>query len=245
MERMPYQDHSEPALLRPAPQVALPVSRVSAGLAAICLSAEKIARTPRGTPSADWRAGLPTLTGDQIVLRELKAGDAPALFAALSSEQVSRFISPPPATADGFGRFIDWAIRQRSAGQYLCFAVVPLGSDTPVGIFQVRSLEPAFGTAEWGFALAADVWGTGVFVDAARLMVNFAFDALGTHRLEARAALKNGRGNGALRKIGAVQEVVLRRSFLHRGEYLDQALWTILPEDRLRVMAVRTPRIAH
>ena len=50
----------------------------------------------------------------------------------------------------------------------------------------------------------------------------------GTHRLEARAALQNGRGNGALRKVGAVQEGVLRRSFLRNGEYLDQALWTIL-----------------
>ena len=52
-----------------------------------------------------------------------------------------------------------------------------------------------------------------------------------THRLEARAAILNGRGNGALRKIGAMQEGILRKSFLRNGEYLDQALWTILDED--------------
>ena len=62
-------------------------------------------------------------------------------------------------------------------------------------------------------------------------MVDFAFDTVGVHRLEARAAVRNGRGNGALRKIGAVQEGVLRKSFLKDGEYLDQALWTILDED--------------
>ena len=45
------------------------------------------------------------------------------------------------------------------------------------------------------------------------------------------AAVKNGRGNGALRKIGAVREGLLRRSFLKNGEYLDQALWTVLDED--------------
>jgi RimJ/RimL family protein N-acetyltransferase len=153
------------------------------------------------------------------------------LFAALTSEQVARFISPPPATVEGFERFINWAIRQRQSGQYVCFAVVPHRADTPIGIFQVRSIEPGFGTAEWGFALAAEFWGTGIFVDGARLVVDFAFDALGVHRLEARAALKNGRGNGALRKLGAVQEGVLRRSFLRNGEYLDQALWTILKEE--------------
>ena len=43
--------------------------------------------------------------------------------------------------------------------------------------------------------------------------------------------MQNGRGNGALRKIGAVQEGVLRKSFLRDGEYLDQALWTILETD--------------
>jgi ribosomal-protein-serine acetyltransferase len=41
----------------------------------------------------------------------------------------------------------------------------------------------------------------------------------------------NGRGNGALRKVGAVQEGVLRRSFLRNGEYHDQVLWSILAED--------------
>ena len=48
---------------------------------------------------------------------------------------------------------------------------------------------------------------------------------------EARAAVANGRGNGALRKLGAVQEGVLRRSFLKNGLHLDQMLWSILKEE--------------
>ena len=78
--------------------------------------------------------------------------------------------------------------------------------------------EPAFDIAEWGFALGAEFWGTGMFVDGAELVLDFAFDVLGVHRLEARAALKNGRGNGALQKLGAMQEGVLRRSFLRNGD---------------------------
>jgi RimJ/RimL family protein N-acetyltransferase len=38
----------------------------------------------------------------------------------------------------------------------------------------------------------------------------------------------NGRGNAALRKLGAVTEGVLRRSFLKDGQYLDQVLWGIV-----------------
>jgi RimJ/RimL family protein N-acetyltransferase len=181
--------------------------------------------------STDWREGLPVLSGKRVTLRELRASDAPSLFAMLTTEEVSRFISPPPTTVDGFERFIAWTIRQRSVGTYACFAVTLHGSDTAIGIFQLRELDPGFGTAEWGFAIGSPFWGTGAFKEGAELMVQFAFETVGVHRLEARAAVRNGRGNGALRKIGAVQEGVLRKAFLKDGEYLDQVLWTILDED--------------
>jgi ribosomal-protein-alanine N-acetyltransferase len=181
--------------------------------------------------STDWRDGLPVLSGMQITLRELRASDAPSLFAMLTTEEVARFISPPPSTVEGFVGFIAWTLRQRLAGSYACFAVTLNGTGTAIGIFQLRQLEPGFGTAEWGFAIGSPYWGTGVFQEGAELMINFAFDSVGVYRLEARAAVLNGRGNGALRKIGAVQEGVLRKSFLKDGEYLDQALWRILSED--------------
>ena len=58
-------------------------------------------------------------------------------------------------------------------------------------------------------------------------------------RLEARAAVQNGRGNGALRKLGAYQEGVLRGSLLIPGQQLDQAFWSILDEDWRRVRTER------
>ena len=188
---------------------------------------------PAAAPSvtSDWRQQLPVLTGRQVRLRELRASDAPALFALLTTEEVARFISPPPTTVEGFERFIIWANAERQAGRYACFAVTVAGQDTAIGIFQVRETEPGFGTAEWGFALGSPFWGLGIFREGAELVLRFAFETLGVHRLEARAALRNGRGNGALRKIGAVQEGVLRKSFLRNGEYLDQALYAIVDED--------------
>jgi RimJ/RimL family protein N-acetyltransferase len=188
-------------------------------------------RTETTTTTSDWKQALPVLTGSMVTLRELRISDATSLLTMLSTEEVARFISPPPTTVEGFERFIAWTHRERAAGNYACFAVVPHGMDTAIGIFQVRQLEPGFGTAEWGFAIGSAFWGTGVFMDGARMVIDFAFDTIHTHRLEARAAILNGRGNGALRKIGAMQEGILRKSFLRNGEYLDQALWTILDED--------------
>jgi RimJ/RimL family protein N-acetyltransferase len=189
------------------------------------------ARAATTVTTTDWRAGLPVLSGSTFSLRELRLDDAAALLAMVTSEEVSRFISPPPATVEGFERFIMWACRERLAGNYACFAVVPDGIDTAIGIFQVRALESGFGTAEWGFAMGSPYWGTGMFLEGARLVLDFAFDVVGARRLEARAAVVNGRGNGALRKLGAVQEGVLRRSFQRHGVYHDQVLWGILDDD--------------
>jgi [ribosomal protein S5]-alanine N-acetyltransferase len=181
--------------------------------------------------SSDWTKGLPVLSAGNVTLREMRISDAPSLLAMLTTEEVARFISPPPTTVTGFERFIVWANTERQAGRYACFAVVPRGMDTAIGIFQVRQLEPGFASAEWGFAIGSPFWGTGLFTSSAQLILDFAFDTVGVHRLEARAAVRNGRGNGALRKVGAVCEGVLRRSFLRNGEYLDQHLWSILDVD--------------
>ena len=193
--------------------------------------------------SSDWKTHLPVLQAKGITLRELRVSDAHSLLALLTTEEVTRFISPPPTTVEGFERFIQWAQREREAGRYVCFAVVPDGYDTAVGLFQIRQLDPMFSTAEWGFALGSAFWGSGLFVAGAELVIDFAFDVIGVHRLEARAAVENGRGNGALRKLGAVREGTLRKSFVRNGRFLDQSLWSILPEDRYRSKAVWGSRV--
>ena len=195
--------------------------------------------------STDWKTGLPVLTEGQVVLRDLRASDAASLFALLTTEEVARFISPPPTSVEGFERFIAWTHRERAAGKYACFAVTVKGFDTAIGIFQVRDLASGFDTAEWGFAIGSQFWGTGIFEAGANLVLEFTFDTIGVRRLEARAAVKNGRGLGALAKVGAVQEGVLRQSFMKDGRYLDQVLLTILDKDwrSAHTPAVYRPRV--
>ena len=195
--------------------------------------------------TTDWKAALPVMAGTTFTLRELRVEDAPSLLAMLTTEEVSRFISPPPTTVEGFERFIKWTHRERMAGQYACFAIVPQGMTTAIGIFQVRALDPTFGTAEWGFAMGSQYWGSGIFAEGARMVLDFAFDVIGAQRLEARAAVANGRGNGALRKIGAVQEGLLRRSFHRHGQQHDQVLWGILADDWRLQRVAQEPAVAH
>jgi ribosomal-protein-alanine N-acetyltransferase len=181
--------------------------------------------------STNWRASMPVLQAAGVTLRELRLSDAASLLAVLTTEEVTRFISPPPTTIAGFERFIEWTHRERAAGNYVCFGIVPAGYDQAIGLFQVRQLTASFEVAEWGFAMGSGFWGSGLFVEGARAVIAFAFDTIGVKRLEARSCVENGRGNGALQKIGATREGILRKSFLRNGEYHDQALWSIVTGD--------------
>ena len=109
--------------------------------------------------STNWRARLPVLAGQRVRLRELRGSDAPSLFAMVTTDEVARFISPPPTSVEGFEAFIAWMLHQRLNGTNICFAVTLQGKDTAIGIFQVRRLDTTFETAEWGFALGSKFWG--------------------------------------------------------------------------------------
>lgn len=193
---------------------------------------------PTGTPpdSAEpghvpWQQALPVLRGQGVTLRELELADAPALLYWFTIEDVFRYISGPPDTQGGFERFVFWMHQERAAGRALAYAVVPDERTTMVGMFQLRGLDEGLGTIQWGFALGQPYWGTGVFMEAARLVLDFAFDVLHAHRIEARAAQSHGRGHGALMKLGAVRECLLRRSLQQDGRYVDEILWSILVDD--------------
>jgi ribosomal-protein-alanine N-acetyltransferase len=134
-------------------------------------------------------------------------------------------------TAEAVKQLIERAARERESGAAVTYAVTLTSTAAVVGLIQVRRLDPVFDGAEWECTIAPSARGSGLFIEAAQLVASFVFGTIGARRLEARVLLTNGRGNGALGKLGAVQEGVLRRSARHNGEYVDQLLWSVLKDD--------------
>jgi RimJ/RimL family protein N-acetyltransferase len=186
---------------------------------------------PTSNAQYDWRTDLPTLVARQVTLRELAPSDLGPLVDLLATADASRFGLDEPDTDVAAQQLIDRTARDRATGIAFIYAITLTSSRLFVGVIQVRQLDAAFEAAEWDCTIAPSSRGTGIFLEVARLVGSFAFGAVGAHRLEARVLLQNGRGNGALRKLGAVQEGVLRRSVRRGGEYADQVLWSMLKED--------------
>lgn len=179
----------------------------------------------------NWRTELPILTARLVTLREPAPQDLGPLVDLLSVADATRFGIEDPNTEVAVQRLIERAARERALGQSFTYVITTGAMRPPVGLIQVRQLDPAFEVAEWECTVAPSARGTGVFIETVRLVGSFAFGAVGARRLETRVLLQNGRGNTALRKLGAVEEGILRRSIRRNGEYVDQVLWSLLKED--------------
>ncbi len=187
--------------------------------------------TPGRNIDGRWKCGLPELRDPAVTLRELRRRDAPSLLHHVNDAAVLRFIAQCPPTVARFERFIQWTRTERRCGRHACYGIVPRGQTLAVGIIQVWPVERGFSTCEWGFAIGAACWGTGLFGRAAHLFLDAVFiDRIfgPVHRLEARAVIDNRRGNGFLRRMGATCEGVLRGGF-REGDYIaDQYMWSML-----------------
>ena len=190
-----------------------------------------MAGDPTVLSTSNWRAELPTLTCRLVTLREPTSSDLGPLVDLLSLSDATRFGLDEPVIDLGVQDLIERIARDRAAGLSFTYVITLSAARTLVGLVQVRQLDPGFEAAEWECTIAPSSRGTGIFLEAARLVGSFTFGPVGAHRLEARVALQNGRANGALRKLGAVQEGILRRSVRRGGEYFDQVLWSMLKED--------------
>ncbi len=179
-----------------------------------------------------WRSELPSLTGRVVTLREPVAQDLGPLVDLLSLGDATRFGLDEPVSEVGVQELIERFARERASGVacHLRHHASPPRAPSSASCrcaSSIRRSKPPSGNARLPRRRAAAACSS----KTARLVGSFAFGTLGTHRLEARVLLQNGRANGALRKLGAVQEGVLRRSVRRGGEYFDQVLWSLLKED--------------
>jgi [ribosomal protein S5]-alanine N-acetyltransferase len=189
-----------------------------------------------------WTDRLPRLRGDLTTLREVAESDVYTLFTLFSDPVITAYMAPPPPTLAKFAGFVAWSRQEREQGRGLCFGIVPDGMTAAVGILQVRSLDSTSSSAEWGFVLSTHFWSTGVFSDAANVLVEFAFKTMRINRLEARIALRNRRAHAAVQKLGARYESTLATSFFKGIPRDPESVWTLYENDWRN--QTRDPRIS-
>lgn len=162
---------------------------------------------------------LPVLTLGELCLREVEPSDAAALVALFAMPDVSAHLDPPPATVAAFISWIELTQARRADDRAACYTLLT-GNQEVSGLFMALR-HKGDSRAEIGFAIAPSLWGTGIFQQAVRRYLEFLFNEWGVKTLVGKTLVRNTRGVGAMRKLGAkVVEESIRNG---QAEYI----WTL------------------
>ncbi|HEX5567543.1 MAG TPA: GNAT family protein [Streptomyces sp.] len=102
-----------------------------------------------------------------------------------------------------------------------------------VGGVLFRTMDIAQGTAEAGCWLEPSAVGRGLVTRAARVIIDWAFEERGIHRVEWLVSAANEASIAVAQRLGMTQDGVLRESYLYRGKRHDMEVWSVLaPEWR-------------
>ncbi|MFD8542935.1 GNAT family N-acetyltransferase [Streptomyces sp. NPDC059649] len=102
-----------------------------------------------------------------------------------------------------------------------------------VGGVLLRTMDVEQGTAEAGCWLEPSAVGKGLVTRAVRVLIDWAVEERGIHRVEWLVAAGNEPSIAVARRLGMTKDGVLRESYLYRGKRHDIEIWSVLaPEWR-------------
>ncbi|MGW9129292.1 GNAT family N-acetyltransferase [Streptomyces sp. NPDC055681] len=105
--------------------------------------------------------------------------------------------------------------------------------DKLVGAVLLRTMDIEQGTAEAGCWLEPSAVGKGLVTRAARVIIDWAVEERGIHRVEWWVSSTNEASIAVARRLGMTKDGVLRASYLYRGKRHDEEIWSVLaPEWR-------------
>lgn len=177
-------------------------------------------------------APLPEIETDRLRLRELRDGDADALFALFSDPQVMRYWSCGPWESRDEGLAHVARMNQgRAQVEYYPWAIALPDTDLLIGTASLFELRREHGTGMIGYALSPAQQGRGYALEAVRAMLRFAFEYLDLQRIEIDTDPNNMPSRRLLERCGAKLEGLLRRRWRVSGEYADATLYGLLREE--------------
>ena len=172
------------------------------------------------------------LVGKNITLRQLELSDCRKYYADwLNNPDTNKYIEPRliHQTTESVREYVDNIIK--SLDTYI-FAIICEGKH--IGNIQIGPIHKFYNFANIGYVIGEkEFWGKGIATEAIGLTVEFSFNVLKLHRLQALVFDENIGSKKALIKNGFEQEATYKKQRFIRvgGEYLDYTEFGLLREE--------------
>jgi len=188
-----------------------------------------VPRPTRHGTMAHMSLPTPTLHTARLRLRPFTPSDADALYALHSNAEVLRYWDAPPwserARAEGF---LTACQRMEEEGRGARLALDRVSDQSFLGWCSLTRWNPDHRSAALGYCLDDAAWGEGYATEAARALLQWAFDTLDLNRVQAETDTRNVASARVLEKLGFVREGTLREDCVVNGEVSDSWVYGLL-----------------
>jgi RimJ/RimL family protein N-acetyltransferase len=117
------------------------------------------------------------------------------------------------------------------AGSGVTFGIVQQSANAVIGAIGL-TIKPEHASGELGYWVGVPYWNSGYCTEAAGAILDFAFDTLGLHRVQARHLTRNPASGRVMQKLGMRLEGIHRESVRKWDRFEDLALYAILADER-------------
>jgi RimJ/RimL family protein N-acetyltransferase len=181
------------------------------------------------------RAGSPPripLRTERLRLRYYRDGDAESLLRYYGREDTTRYLLDGPWDEEKARHEVSerkGRLHIEAAG-YAVSLVVEEG-ETIVGDITLWAVDHTLSLGEMSWVFDPDASGRGLATEAARAVLDLAFDHYGMHRVRARMDARNTASARLCERLGFEREGLLRQDWFIKGEWTDTLVYGLLAPD--------------
>lgn len=176
---------------------------------------------------------FPTLTTNRLVLRQITIEDAPELFFMRTDERVMKYIERPrPKNIEDTITFINTISDLRNKNEIITWGIALKNEPKLIGTVVYLNFKKENYRTEFGYALHPDYWRKGIMDEVAKAVLDYGFNTLKLHSIEANINPENIASQKLLEKNGFVREAYFKENFFWQGKFLDTAIYSLLNPNR-------------
>jgi RimJ/RimL family protein N-acetyltransferase len=179
--------------------------------------------------SPDW-----PIETERLTLRPFVEDDFDAMHAMQSDAEVQRYLYGEPKSPAESRDYLKRKIASSAwaeEGDWLGAAVIERATGTTVGDVSMQWVSEKDRTAEIGFIFLPQHQGQGFATEAARAMLDWAFEHAGIHRVVGHLEARNAASARVLEKLGMRLEAHFVENEWVKGEWQSGLLYAILDRE--------------
>ncbi|MDM5230431.1 GNAT family N-acetyltransferase [Lysinibacillus pakistanensis] len=178
-----------------------------------------------------------SIQGEKCYIRTFQEKDAQSLTGLVSRNKYfwstyEPLQRPEYYTVDAQYKKIQESLYLMDSKREFTFGIYELGTNNLIGhiaLYAVKRLP--YSSAFVGYAMDEIYIGKGIVTEAVKMVVRFAFDQIGLHRVEAYVSTQNNASIRVLEKSGFHREGLLRKLLYINGQWVDHYMYACLEDE--------------